>query len=223
MKIGAKTIEIYKAQQADAPLVILNEYMPSNGAIYQKCLELGCPDFTLAEITGLDWNNDLSPWESPPIGAEDMPFGGRADAYLELLLGQILPAVIGETGAKPKAVMLAGYSLAGLFALYAATKCDAFCSVASCSGSLWYPGFVGYLTACNAEKLPRTVYLSLGDREARTKNETLRTVEERTRMTEQYLAASGVDAFFELNKGNHFHQGHLRIAKGIRWILEKHR
>ncbi len=221
MKIGSKTIEIYKAECADAPLVILNEYMPGNGEIYRKCRELGCPDFTLAEITGLAWNDDLSPWESPAIGAEDMPFGGKADAYLELLLGQILPAVIGEIGGEPKAVLLAGYSLAGLFALYAATKCDRFQAVASCSGSMWYPRFKEYILSCNAAKLPRVIYLSLGDREARTKNEILRTVENRTREIAEYLGENGIDTVFELNKGNHFQQGALRTAKGIRWILDK--
>ena len=75
--------------------------------------------------------------------------------------------------------------------------------------------------SCNVAKLPRVIYLSLGDREARTKNEILRTVEDRTREIAGYFGENGIDTVFELNKGNHFQQGALRTAKGIRWILDK--
>ena len=62
MDIQGKTVKIHQAQIANAPLVVLNNYVQSGGEIYQKCLQLGCPDFSLAEISGLNWNDDLSPW-----------------------------------------------------------------------------------------------------------------------------------------------------------------
>ena len=220
MDIQGKTVKIHQAQIANAPLVVLNNYVQSGGEIYQKCLQLGCPDFSLAEISGLNWNDDLSPWAIPSVGGNESPFGGKADDYLALLLGSILPAVKAKLNSQPSSVMLSGYSLAGLFALYAATKCDAFRAVASCSGSLWFPGFREHMLSCNFSALPRTIYFSLGDREAHTRNPILRTVEENTREISRCLAENGVNTVFEMNKGNHFQQSALRIAKGIRWILQ---
>ena len=220
MDIQGKTVEIYPAQNANAPLVVLNNYVQSGGEIYQKCLQLGCPDFSLAEISGLNWNDDLSPWAIPSVGGNESPFGGKADDYLALLLGSILPAVKAKLNSQPSSVMLSGYSLAGLFALYAATKCDAFRAVASCSGSMWFPKFREYVAGCNASKLPRVIYFSLGDREARTKNQILQTVEDNTLAIKTNLAEKGIKTVFEKNKGNHFQQTALRTAKGIKWMLE---
>lgn len=46
---------------------------------------------------------------------------------------------------------IAGYSLAGLFALYALYKTDVFTRVASMSGSLWFPGIMGIPAALSLE------------------------------------------------------------------------
>ena len=76
------------------------------------------------------------------------------------------------------------------------------------------------MLSCNFSALTRTIYFSLGDREAHTRNPILRTVEENTREISRCLAENGVNTVFEMNKGNHFQQSALRIAKGIRWILQ---
>ena len=36
MKIQGKTVDIFKAENKSAPLVILNNYMKSNGETYKK-------------------------------------------------------------------------------------------------------------------------------------------------------------------------------------------
>ena len=41
--------------------------------------------------------------------------------------------------------VIGGYSLGGLFSMYAAVNTDLFGTVLSCSSSLWYPGFLDYL------------------------------------------------------------------------------
>jgi predicted alpha/beta superfamily hydrolase len=201
--------------------VILNSYIKYGAEVRKNCSELGCPDFTLAEISGFDWYDDMSPWAVPSVGGNEPQTGGKADACLELLTGKILPKIKDEAGVEPRCVMLAGYSLAGLFALYASTRCAEFRAVASCSGSMWFPGFREYIETRDAGVFPELVYLSLGDREARTGNELLRTVEENTAVISSVLARNGVKTYFEMNKGNHFKQSALRTAKGIKWILEE--
>ena len=54
--------------------------------------------------------------------------------------------------------------------MWSAYNCDAFARVASMSGSLWFPDFVGYATSHDMAKRPEKLYLSLGDTEARTRN-----------------------------------------------------
>ncbi|MBR1483179.1 MAG: alpha/beta hydrolase [Ruminococcus sp.] len=221
MEIDGKTIDIYPSKTPDAPLVMLNSFMRSDGEVCEKCEELACGDFTLAEISGLNWNDELSPWSCLPRHERDETYGGKADAYLDLLLRQILPAVRAELPDKPSCILLAGYSLAGLFALYAATKCDVFQAIASCSGSLWFPDFKEYILGQDTANFPKHLYFSLGDREARTRHPLFRAVEDNTRAIVAFLSANGVNTVLEMNQGNHFQEGMLRTAKGIKWMTEQ--
>ncbi|MCO7110734.1 alpha/beta hydrolase-fold protein [Gemmiger formicilis] len=64
-------------------------------------------------------------------------------------------------------VILGGYSLSGLFALWAATQTNALYGTAAASPSVWFPGWLEYEAAHPIQT--RRVYLSLGDREEHTK------------------------------------------------------
>ncbi len=68
--------------------------------------------------------------------------------------------------------------------------------------------------------LPEKLYLSLGDREARTRNQIMATVEQNTRGLHEYYKSLGINTIFELNEGNHFKDAGLRIAKAITWITD---
>ena len=113
---------------------------------------------------------------------------------------------------------LAGVSLAGLFALYAASKSDAFAQIISISGSLWYPGFREYLSEhpFHAED----VYLSLGDQEANSRNPLLASVAEETAACAQILKEKGVSLRQERNPGGHFADGEERLLKALKWFME---
>ena len=105
-----------------------------------------------------DWNLDLSPWRSPAVfGKED--FGGGAASLLE----EILRLCSDES----KTYYLGGYSLAGLFSLWASYQTDRFAGIAAASPSVWFPGFLPYMK--EHENQSRAVYLSLGDKEEKTK------------------------------------------------------
>ena len=113
-----------------------------------------------------NWNDDLSPWPAPPVWGKQ-GFVGRAGNTLAWL-EQAVPGICQQYSIKEDCkVILGGYSLAGLFALWAATQTDALFGVAAASPSVWFPGWPEYEAAHPIQT--QRVYLSLGDREEHTK------------------------------------------------------
>lgn len=218
-EIGGKRVCVHEAASAAAPVIYMPAVGGDGGAVARCCDELSCPDFTLVAIGGLDWNRELSPWECDAITRDSEAFGGDAEAFLRELTGSIVPLVEEELGLQPAWRGLAGYSLAGLFALWAATRCDMFSRVASVSGSLWFPGFTGYLQERPLSEELCVVYLSLGKKEHKTPNRMMCTVKDATSEIEQMLREREIACTFELNPGNHFSEPDLRCVRGIRWLL----
>lgn len=217
MKIyaGGRDTELFPAERPGAPLVVLNTFA-GEGA---KVRELTKSEYSLAAVEIKSWNSDMTPWPIDPIFKGDEPYTGGADEYLRALTAEILPAVIGELGEQPEYCAIAGYSLAGLFAVYSAYKTDAFSRTASASGSFWYPGFGIFLAENAPLKVPDRLYLSLGDREARTRNPVLRSVEENTSAVRSRFASLGAETVFEWNEGNHFTDEAGRTARAIDWMI----
>ena len=115
----------------------------------------------------------------------------------------------------PAPCAIAGYSLGGLFALYAFVRSDRFMAAASLSGSLWYDGWNDFLATADFPGEGRFAYLSLGTKEKRGMRERLKTVEDETRRTETILRAKGVETRFALTPGAHFDHVEDRIASGL--------
>ncbi|MBR5091120.1 MAG: alpha/beta hydrolase [Ruminiclostridium sp.] len=220
MTIANREVDIYPAHESGSPLVIFNAFENEGTAVHTELEKLTAADFSLASIKITDWNSDLSPWAIPPVYKNDEPFTGGADAYLETLTGEIVPAIIAEIGIEPAYIALVGYSLAGLFAVYAMYRTKMFSRIASASGSLWYPGFMDYAKSHELAVLPEKLYFSLGDKEARTRNQIMAKVEQNTRDLHEYYRSLGIGTVFELNEGNHFKDAGLRIAKAITWITD---
>ena len=144
---------------------------------------------------------------------------GGADDYLRLLVEEIMPEAEKELPGPPAWRGIAGYSLAGLFALYAICQTDVFSRVGCMSGSRWFPGFKEYVFSHEPKRWADCIYFSLGDREAKTRNPVLKTVQENTVAIHAHFLAQGIDTVFQLNPGNHFVQGIERTVAGIRWLL----
>ena len=180
--------------------------------------ELTAQPFSLVVVGIGDWNRDLSPWAAKSVfrGGED--FGGCADELLRELEREIVPNVMEELHADVPCI-LAGYSLAGLCAVYAPYRTGVFSDVISASGSLWFPHFMDYAGGHDFARKPDRAYFSLGDRESHTKNTTMKLVEENTRLLCKSYSAHGIKTAFELNPGNHFQDVELRLAKGVAWML----
>ncbi len=172
----------------------------------------------LVLVDDLDWARDLSPWPAPGVFHGQGDFSGGADAYLKKLTEHIVPEAEKTLGFSPSVRSVAGYSLAGLFAVYALYRTDLFARAASISGSLWYDGFLDFMAENRPVKIPEKVYFSLGDREKKVRNKRLAAVEDCTIRAEKCMRELGADSVFELDPGNHFIHVPERIAKGIRWL-----
>lgn len=216
---AGKTVTLFPSEKENAPLVLLHTVQGEGEDVYRKARGMTGADFSFAAVGGLRWDDEMSPWESPPLFKGDTPCTGGADAYLATLTGNILPEILSRLSAAPSFLALAGYSLAGLFAVYATYRTDRFSRIASASGSFWFPGFMDFTREHAPKRRPERVYFSLGDKEAKTRNKILRTVEDNTRALYARYEDAGVNIVFELNPGNHFQDAPERMAKGIAWIL----
>lgn len=202
-----------------SPLIILNTLEDEGGEVCSKIRSLTDADFSLAAIRVPDWNSDLSPWEAPAVFGE-VPFGGGADRYLEYISGTFVPEVVGSLDQRPHGLIIAGYSLAGMFSIYSLYRTDIFDAAVSASGSLWFPGILEMMEKEEMIGNPQCAYLSLGDRESNTRDPVMSTVGVRTHRASEILASMGIDTVFESNPGNHFREPALRTAKGIAWVLD---
>ena len=216
-----KTISIFPCSESESPVIYLNTFHDESQKVYETAQATGCPPFTLVAISNLDWNHDMAPWDGPAAFKKGEPFTGGADDYLQLLVEEIIPKAEKELPGPPAWRGIAGYSLAGLFALYAIYRTDVFSRVGCMSGSLWFPGFKEYVFSHEPKRRPDCIYFSLGDKEAKTRNPVLKTVQENTEEIQTFYQNKGIDTVFQLNSGNHFVQGIERTVAGIHWLLSR--
>ena len=216
---GGKKAALYQGREKHSPLILLNNYSGEGEPVIQALRGIDAPDCSLLVVSNLSWDHDMTPWYCPPVTKNDPPCTGGADDCLDLLLTKILPEARSMLNGDPCFTGIAGYSLAGLFALYAMYRCDAFDRAASISGSLWFPEFREYVLTHEMKKRPDKLYLSLGDKEDKTRNAALKTVRDNTEQIVSYYERLGLDVTWELNPGNHFRDAGIRSAKGIKAIL----
>lgn len=118
-----------------------------------------------------------------------------------------------------QSMVLGGYSLGGLFALWCSTMTDLFSAVAACSPSLWAEWWPGHAQN-HAPKCP-WVYLSVGDTEEKTRKQPFCRMGDALR-AEYQLLLSQVGAercVLEWNQGGHFADIEMRKAKGFAWCI----
>lgn len=116
---------------------------------------------------------------------------------------------------------IAGYSLAGLFATWAAFNSSAFSRIASASGSLWYPSLPRFVAEQALARPVDCAYFSLGSKEAKTPSRLLRNVATGTDEVVAAFRSKGVQTRFDTNPGNHFKEPALRMAQGIAWAVSQ--
>lgn len=161
-----------------------------------------------------DWDTQMSPWPAPGLYKGDADFKGGADGALELFLNERVPQIEREQGIVPTRRAIAGYSMGGLFSIWALLACDAFDAAASMSGSLWFPDWIDYAkTACL--RPGAFAYLSLGTKEKRASPDILKTVEDNTLLTCDLLKRLGAEVTFQSFPGGHMDGVPQRIRAGL--------
>ena len=220
MIISEHNVELFYQlnEEREVPLIVVNADRSDDGKnLYEELKSATEKSFVLVIIKVNNWSDELSPWPAEPVFGKH-PFGGKGSNYLKQLEDHIIPELLKQLNCEISYITVAGYSLAGLFALYAAYNSDSFEKVISASGSLWYPGFKEYIFNTPLNKKINKIYLSLGDKEKISKNKLMAQVEENTLEIYDHLNKE-TDVYFEFNEGNHFKDPDKRLAKGIAYIL----
>ena len=198
------------------------------------------------------WEENFSPWCAPRVFAKGPNFGDGAQKTLDTLINQVIPWTESKLTESPAYRVLVGYSLAGLFSLWAGVSqqvprdCQSddvpsqpgpssqpgtphvnapvatFQRIGAVSGSFWFPGLLDYVDQqLNGGAVGLThVYLSLGDREARTPNPQIMHVRENAELLASKLESAGITSTFELNRGNHFQNVEGRMQKALDWLIK---
>ena len=220
LKFGDKPCRIYGADCAEYLLLqMTDEHELQNMDSEVEAIAQGSAhSFLFAAVPVKNWNDELSPWKSPAVWGKES-FGGNAAGTLRFLTEQAIPT-LKKQFALPENVriILGGYSLAGLFALWASTQTALFSGVAAASPSVWFPGWMEFEQQHTIQA--QCIYLSLGDREERTRNATMAAVGDNIRALHRELVERGKNCTLEWNNGGHFKDADLRTARAFRWAME---
>lgn len=217
MHISGAEITIYGQYSKPVPVVYIHTFDHEGSRIWSECQRIAAPQFYLVCIDGCRWNTDLSPWQCDNLTPGAQPLEAGAKNWLEIFCDQIVPSV--EQSIQVSKRIIAGYSLAGLFAFWSVSNANIFDACIACSASFWVPGFMQFAEHAQISENVKTFYFSIGDKESKVKNTLMQQTEPNTRQVHNLLKSKGFDSIFELNNGNHFQQTDWRVAKAIKQTL----
>ena len=208
---------IFPGQSNTCPILYLVSFPEEGIEVHRLLWKRAQADFTMVLCTVPDWNRDLSPWPAPALGKGEA-FAGGAAPYLRWILEEVCLSV--EKGRTPLWRGIAGYSLAGLFSLWALFQTDHFQRAATVSGSLWYPGLLDWVQGAACPNIPQRVYFSLGDKEDRTRHPLFSQNGTNTEALQRHFQELGTETVYLRNPGNHYTDPAGRTVSGLRWLLE---
>lgn len=190
----------------------------------EEWTERAAPEFgvSIAVVTGMDWDNDLTPWpaKGQPPGSPD--FMGNAAEFLSVLVSEVVPEVERRMNLGVDVERtLAGVSLSGLFTLWQWMSNSLFRNIISLSGSFWYDGFISWIKSRPVPKKTGRAYFLLGNLEARTKVKAFQPVQTDTVEIVDYLHDNGISDTFELVPGNHYQFPEQRLDRAFARMFRK--
>ena len=210
---AGKTVRLFQSDTPGAPEICLNTFSDEGERVMAAARAAGCPPFTLIAISGLDWNREMCPWDCPPPFKKSPPCTGGAGAYLRPSDRQHPAAAEERLSAPPRWRGIAGYSLAGLFAVLPSAGPTSSCGQQHLGLPL-VPRHPEYLFSHPPKRRPDRLYFSLGDRESKTRNPLLSQVEQNTAELARFYREQGIETVFQLNPGGHADHPAERTAAG---------
>ena len=222
IQIGSSLCHIYGEANAEYLLLQMtddHELQSMDSEV--AAIAQSTPQFLFAAIPVMNWNDALSPWKSPAAWGKQ-GFGGKAADTLRFLTEQVIPVLKQQFNLPENVkIILGGYSLSGLFTLWASTQTNLFYGIAAASPSVWFPGWMEFEQQHPIQA--QRVYLSLGDKEERTKNIVMAVVGDNICTLHSRLIERGADCTLEWSSGGHFKDADLRTAKAFQWVMEESR
>lgn len=193
--------------------------------------------FAMVFFDCVEWARALMPWADDAV-SRDAEVGRHAPDTLRFIEHTLLPWLRERFGALP--CIIGGYSLGGLFALWAARNTDAFTAVAAASPSLWINGWSEYAAAHpilppkattqhstlnipHSESRSCTIHLSLGDREEHCRNQRMKRIGDCVRAEHTLLCQqlSPTAVTLRWHEGGHFGAEAERTAEAFAWCIEQ--
>lgn len=190
--------------------------------ILGEWIEQAADDYntSIVAISGMDWDNDLTPWPATGVPKGSPDFEGNAKNYLKLLTDDLIPEIERRIGVAAGVTRdLVGVSLSGLFTLWQWMVCGTFTSIASLSGSFWYEGFIKWFSELKIPEKKGMAYFSLGDKEDKSKVQAFNSVGDNTRKIVELLKESGIDTVFESVPGTHYDDPIPRLDKAFKSLM----
>lgn len=170
---------------------------------------------TVLRVPVRAWGESLTPWPAPGVHPGDPAFAGGAATTLAELTEEVAPALEARLGLTPTRRAICGYSLGGLFALYAFARDARIAACACLSGSVWYEGWMDYFSAAPIAGAGRYVYFSLGKKECKAGQRIMRTVQDNMETCAAICRARGCAVDVVLGPGNHMQHHTERLAAGL--------
>lgn len=174
--------------------------------------------FTMAAFKIDDWHLQLTPWHDDAISRRE-EVGLHAKETLRFITNELLPRVESMLGKRP--VVLGGYSLAGLFSLWASTLSNAFQGIAAASPSVWIRDWQAYARSHPTQS--QVIYMSMGRKEEHVRNASMAQVGNNIRFEQALLEQQLGDdrTTLQWNDGGHFVEMDSRTAQAYAWTLNK--
>lgn len=213
-------IQLYDCNFPKAPIIYLLAHQ-IDPMLLSLLQEKQLPPFSLAciRISEAKWNTLLAPWDTPKNFPKYLRCQGGAPDFLKTLVEDLVPQIQAHLSHLCGLQTIAGYSLAGLFSVFAMCQWDQLVGVCAVSGSFWYPDFQTWFLAHLPTNLPLCVYFSTSEKEWDSTNSRLSSLKSTIETMEKSLDKKGVKTICQINSGNHFQNATLRLATGIEWML----
>ena len=174
--------------------------------------------FAMAAFKIEDWHLQLTPWHDDAISRRE-EVGHHAETTLQFIINELLPETERLLGRLP--IVLGGYSLAGLFSLWASTQTDRFQAIAAASPSVWIRDWQSYAGAHPTRS--QIVYLSIGRKEEHVHNVSMARVGDNIRLEHHLLEQQlgSVRTTLHWNEGGHFVEMDRRTAIAYAWTINR--